>query len=168
MTKALLEKRSLWTICTWQILQSDSSFNQSYSLSHPPNIIRHPSISWLTPSGRRRATCCSSNYRYVQLHTHHIAMLSATHDLIKYFDLSAWYINSSLSNCTASISAATITSTAIFVDFKLSLLILSCLVYNCCWFGRVIVVVILCVLLYWVFIAVFLCNLDAGLLARSQ
>ena len=30
------------------------------------------------------------------------------------------------------------------------------------------IVVILCVLLYWVCIAVFLCTLDAGLLARSQ
>jgi hypothetical protein len=48
------------------------------------------------------------------------------------------------------------------------LLILSCLVCNICGLVECIVVVILCVLLYWVCIAVFLCTLDAGLLARNQ
>ena len=53
------------------------------------------------------------------------------------------------------------------------LLVLSCLVYNCCWLAVCIVVVVLCVLLssyvyllYCVCIAVF--TVDAGLLARSQ
>ena len=53
------------------------------------------------------------------------------------------------------------------------LLVLSCLVCNCCWLAMCIVVVVLCVqlssyvyLLYCVCIAVF--TLDAGLLARSQ
>jgi len=53
------------------------------------------------------------------------------------------------------------------------LLVLSCLVCNCCWLAVCIVVVVLCVLLsshmyllYCVCIGVF--TLDAGLLARSQ
>ena len=52
------------------------------------------------------------------------------------------------------------------------LLVLSCLLCNCCWLTVSIVVVVLCVLLscvyllYCVCIAVF--TLDAGLLARSQ
>ena len=52
------------------------------------------------------------------------------------------------------------------------LLVLSCLVCNCCWLTVCIVVVVLCVLLSYVYllycvgIAVF--TLDAGLLARSQ
>ena len=53
------------------------------------------------------------------------------------------------------------------------LLVLSCLVCNCCWLAMCIVVAVLCVLLssyvyllYYVCIAVF--TLDAGLLARSQ
>jgi len=55
------------------------------------------------------------------------------------------------------------------------LLVLSCLVCNCCWLAVCIVVVVLCVLLsfyvyllYCVCIAVFFCTLEAGLLARSQ
>ena len=53
------------------------------------------------------------------------------------------------------------------------MLVLSCLVCNCCWLTVCIVVVVLCVLLsyvyllYYVCIALF-CTLDAGLLARSQ
>jgi len=54
------------------------------------------------------------------------------------------------------------------------LLVLSCLVCNCCWLAVCIVVVFLCVflssyvyLLYYVCIVVFFI-LDAGLLARSQ
>ena len=60
----------------------------------------------------------------------------------------------------------------LFVSYVL-LLVLSCLVCNCCWLAMCIVVVVLCVLLssyvyllYCVYIAVF--TLDAGLLARSQ
>ena len=45
------------------------------------------------------------------------------------------------------------------------LLVLSCLLCNCCWLA-VCIVVVMCVLLYYVCIAVF--TLDAGLLARSQ
>jgi hypothetical protein len=48
------------------------------------------------------------------------------------------------------------------------LLVLSCLMCNCCLFGLVYCLVILCVLLFCLCIAVFLCTLDAGLLARSQ
>ena len=54
------------------------------------------------------------------------------------------------------------------------LLVLSCLVCNCCWLTVCIVVVVLCVLLsyvyllYYVGIAVFFFTLDAGLLAISQ
>jgi len=52
------------------------------------------------------------------------------------------------------------------------LLVLSCLVCNCCWLTVCIVVVVLCVLLSYVYllyclgIAVF--TLNAGLLVRSQ
>jgi len=52
------------------------------------------------------------------------------------------------------------------------MLVLSCLLCNCCWLTVRIVVVVLCVLssyvylLYYVCIAVF--TLDAGLLARKQ
>jgi len=56
---------------------------------------------------------------------------------------------------------------------RCSLLVLSCLVCNCCWLAVCIAVVVLCVLLssyvyllYCVCIAVF--TLDTGLLARSQ
>ena len=48
------------------------------------------------------------------------------------------------------------------------LLVLSCLVCNCCWLVVFIVVVNLCVFLYYVCIALFFVTLDAGLLARSQ
>ena len=58
---------------------------------------------------------------------------------------------------------------------RVLLLVLSCLVCNCCWFAMCIVLVVLCVLLssyvyllYCVCIAVFFCTLDARLLARSQ
>ena len=61
----------------------------------------------------------------------------------------------------------------IVASFSVLLLVLSCLVCNCCWLAVCIVVVVLCVLLssyvyllYYVCIAVFI--LDAGLLARSQ
>jgi len=53
------------------------------------------------------------------------------------------------------------------------LLVLSCLLCNCCWFTACIVVVVLCVLLFYVYllycvgIAIFF-TLDAGLLTRSQ
>ena len=56
---------------------------------------------------------------------------------------------------------------------RVLLLVLSCLVCNCCWLTVCIVVVVLCVflssyvyLLYYVRTAVF--TLDAGLLAISQ
>ena len=59
---------------------------------------------------------------------------------------------------------------------SLLLLVLSCLVCNCCWFAMCIWIVVLLVLLlsyvyllYCVSIAVFFfCTLDAGLLARSH
>ena len=46
------------------------------------------------------------------------------------------------------------------------LLVLSCLVRNCCWLTVCIVVVVLCVLLSYVYLLFF--TLDAGLLARNQ
>jgi len=52
------------------------------------------------------------------------------------------------------------------------LLVLSCLLCNCCWLAMCIVVVVLCVLLSYVYLLYYLCiavfTLDAGLLARSQ
>ena len=54
------------------------------------------------------------------------------------------------------------------------LLVLSCLLCNCCWLTMCIVVVVLCVLLSYVYmlycvgIAFFFFNLDARLLPRSQ
>jgi len=54
------------------------------------------------------------------------------------------------------------------------LLVLSCLLCNCCWLTVCIVVVVLCVLLSYVYLlycvgsAFFFFTLDAGLLARSQ
>ena len=56
-------------------------------------------------------------------------------------------------------------------SFKLSLLVVSCLVFNCCWLTVCIVVVVLCVLLSYVYLLHYVCiavfNLDARLLARS-
>jgi len=56
---------------------------------------------------------------------------------------------------------------------RILLLVLSCLLCNCCWLTVCIVIVVLCVLsyvylLYCVSVAVFFFNLVAGLLARSQ
>ena len=52
------------------------------------------------------------------------------------------------------------------------LLVLSCLLCNCCWLTVCIVVVVLCVLLSYVYLLYCVCigvfTLDAGLLARSQ
>jgi len=52
------------------------------------------------------------------------------------------------------------------------LLVLSCLLCNCCWLTVCIVVVFLCVLLSYVYLLYYVCiavfTLDAGLLARSQ
>jgi len=52
------------------------------------------------------------------------------------------------------------------------LLVLSCLLCNCCWLIVCIVVVVLCVLLSYVHLLHYVCvavfTLDAGLLARSQ
>ena len=53
------------------------------------------------------------------------------------------------------------------------MLVLSCLVCNCCWLTVCIVVVALCVLLSYVYLLYyvgidFFVTLDAGLLARSQ
>ena len=53
------------------------------------------------------------------------------------------------------------------------MLVLSCLLCNCCWLTVCIVVVVLCALLpYYVYLLYCVCiavfTLDAGLLARSQ
>ena len=50
------------------------------------------------------------------------------------------------------------------------LLVLSCVVCDCCWLAVCIVVVVLCVLLSYVYLlyVFFFFTLDAGLLARSQ
>ena len=52
------------------------------------------------------------------------------------------------------------------------LLVLSCVVCNCCWLAVCIVVALLCVLLSYVYLLYYVCiavfTLDAGLLARSQ
>jgi len=63
-----------------------------------------------------------------------------------------------------------------FLSFRMScvlLLVLSCLLCNCCWLTVCIVVVVLCVLLSYVHLLycvgiAFCFTLDAGLLARSQ
>ena len=55
---------------------------------------------------------------------------------------------------------------------RVLLLILSCVVCDCCWLVVFIVVVALCVLLSYVYLLYYVCiavfTLDAGLLARSQ
>jgi len=61
----------------------------------------------------------------------------------------------------------------IFVHPCVLLLVLSCLVCNCCWLAVCIVVVVLCVCRYLMCIcctmwALLFFTLDAGLLARSQ
>ena len=48
------------------------------------------------------------------------------------------------------------------------LLVLSCLVRNCCWLAVCIVVVILCVFVVLCVHCCLFCTLDAGLLARNQ
>ena len=75
-------------------------------------------------------------------------------------------------NCTQ-YSFTWVFSTFVHVVFKfvscVLLLVLSCVVCDCCWLAVCIVVVVLCVLLSYVYLLYFfLFTLDAGLLARSQ
>ena len=74
-------------------------------------------------------------------------------------------------SCLSVFTSCTCTC-CILICFVFFLLVLSCLLGNCCWFTVCIVVVDLCVLLSYVcllyYVCIFFSTLNAGLLAISQ